>query len=66
MATKSDNIFHCKNLQKFTQIGISGLKIYHLANLIWTATYFFGGKGKFNEVNNKPDNLYIEILQEFS
>jgi hypothetical protein len=32
MAIKYTNIFHCK-------IGIFGLKIYHLANLIWSSFY---------------------------
>jgi hypothetical protein len=31
MAIKHTSIFYCKTLQKFTQIGIFGLKICHLA-----------------------------------
>jgi hypothetical protein len=34
MATKYANIFHCETLKKFTQIGIFGFKIYHLATLV--------------------------------
>jgi hypothetical protein len=33
MAVAYTNIFHFMTLQKFTQIGIFGLKIYHLAIL---------------------------------
>jgi hypothetical protein len=33
MAIKFTNIFHWKTLKKFTQNGIFGLKIYHLATL---------------------------------
>jgi hypothetical protein len=32
MSIKYTNIFHCKTRQKFTQIAIFGLKIYHLAS----------------------------------
>jgi hypothetical protein len=34
IAIKCSNIFHCKTLPKFTQIGIFGLKICHLATLV--------------------------------
>jgi hypothetical protein len=34
MAIKYTNIFHCKTLQKFTQIVNFGLKIYNLATLL--------------------------------
>jgi N-glycosylase/DNA lyase len=34
MSKKLTNISHCKTLQKFSQIGIFGFKIYHLAALI--------------------------------
>jgi hypothetical protein len=36
MVIKYTNIFHCKSQgpQKFTQIVIVGLKIYHLATLL--------------------------------
>jgi hypothetical protein len=33
-ATKYTNILHCKPIAKFTQIGIFGFKIKHLATLI--------------------------------
>jgi hypothetical protein len=33
MVIKYNSIFHCKTIQKVTQIGIFGLKIYHLATL---------------------------------
>jgi hypothetical protein len=36
MATQYTNIFHCKTVLKFFQIGIFGWKIYHLAALAWT------------------------------
>jgi hypothetical protein len=34
MAITYINIFHSKALQKYTQIGIFEMKIYHLANLV--------------------------------
>jgi hypothetical protein len=40
MVIKFTNIFHCKALQKFTQIGIFGLEIYHLATLIQLVSSF--------------------------
>jgi hypothetical protein len=42
MAIKLANIFDCKTLQNFTQIGIFGFKIYHLATLL---TYIIFNKG---------------------
>jgi hypothetical protein len=36
MVIKNANIFHSKTLQTFTQIGIFGLKINHLATLTHT------------------------------
>jgi hypothetical protein len=39
MTTKYTNILHCKTLQIFTQIGIFGWKIYHLATLLDTRRY---------------------------
>jgi hypothetical protein len=34
MATEYTNFFHTKAIQKITQTGILGLKIYHLATLL--------------------------------
>jgi REP element-mobilizing transposase RayT len=34
MAIKNTNTFHYKALKKYTQIGIFGVKIYHLAILV--------------------------------
>jgi hypothetical protein len=39
MAAKFTNIFHCKTLQNFTQIGILGLKMYHLATLFQSSFF---------------------------
>jgi hypothetical protein len=41
MAIKYSNIFYFKALQNLTQIGIFGLKIYHLATLL--STYYVPG-----------------------
>jgi hypothetical protein len=52
MAVKYANIFHCKTLQNFTQFGIFGLKINHLATLEdWRAIVCLAS------MKNKTENM---------
>jgi hypothetical protein len=54
MAIKYTNIFHCKNPQKFTQIGMFGSKRCHLATLASRSSNYLrtGGDVSTDCINN--------------
>jgi hypothetical protein len=64
MTIRLSNIVHSKALQKFTQVRIFGLKIYHLASLMYnTRNQFKHLPGDKKSECNEDVYVYCFILQ---
>jgi hypothetical protein len=55
---KFNNIFHSKTLQKYTEFGIFGLKIYHLATLSRTVIHRWN-TCRYRDSSNSFNGYYL-------